>query len=378
MPKTTQTKRSTAQKTKSPAAKKSSPANGAGAAQASRKSGAGGGRALAGNKLRLLGIAGAAAVLLGLGALLLVWTVVLGAPGDGERSVEFEVPSGVGAFRVARDLEDQGIISSPDGFRMYLRLTGKSQAIKVGVYELNDGMSAGQVADILTEGRVQLTGLTIPEGWTNRQIGDYLAEKGYVPDRAAFLKIASDAETLKKWGIPDRSTEGYLFPETYMVARGSSAEVIHEAMLKNFFRVLEEVAGSKEITPEIRSRIVLASMVEREAVRAEERPMMAQVFLNRLDQNMRLESCATIQYLFDRPKPRIFERDLEIESPYNTYRNPGLPPGPISNPGRAAIEAAFEPKAGDYLFFVLKPDGSHHFSRTYGEHLRAKKKFIDS
>lgn len=332
----------------------------------------------ASGKLRLLIIAGVAGILVALGGSLLVWTVILGAPGDGENSVEFEVPSGVGAFRVARELETQGLIRDPDSFRLYLRLTGKSQAIKVGIYELNDGMSASEVGSMLTEGRVQLMGLTIPEGWTNRQIGDYLAGKGFVPDRASFLKIASNPETLKKWGIPDRTTEGYLFPETYMVARGASAEVIHEAMLKNFFKVLNEVSGSREVTPEIRSRIVLASMVEREAVRPEERPMMAQVFLNRLDQNMRLESCATIQYLFDRPKPRIYDRDLQIESPYNTYRNAGLPPGPISNPGRAAIEAAFEPKAGDYIFFVLKPDGSHHFSQTYGEHLRAKKKFIDS
>jgi UPF0755 protein len=374
MPKTTQNKRSPVQKSKPSAA--DGRGKGGKKTTAARSAASPGGGLSRG--LRLLIIGGGAGLLVTLGAVLLVLSAVLGAPGDGATAVEFEVPPGVGAFRVARELEGQGLIRDPDAFRLYLRLSGKSQAIKVGVYELNDGMSAAQVASILTEGRVQLTGLTIPEGWTNRQIGDYLAEKAYVPDRAAFLKIASDAETLKKWGIPDRSTEGYLFPETYMVARGSSAEVIHEAMLKNFFKVLEDVSGSREITPQVRSRIVLASMVEREAVRPEERPMMAQVFLNRLDQNMRLESCATIQYLFDRPKPRIFERDLEIESPYNTYRNPGLPPGPISNPGRAALEAAFEPKAGDYLFFVLKPDGSHHFSRTYGEHLRAKKKFIDS
>lgn len=375
MSKTTQKKQprtaKPASRTKSPAAGKTRAGSAAKASSNSVLSGKS-------SRLRLLAMAGGAGVLVAVGAVLLVWNSMLGAPGDGETKVEFEVPSGVGAFRVARELETQGLIRSPDGFRAYLRLTGQSQSIKVGLYELNDGMSAGEIADILTEGRVQLTGLTIPEGWTNRQIGDYLAEKGYVPNRAAFLKVASDPETLKKWGIPDRSTEGYLFPETYMVARGSSVEVIHEAMLKNFFNVLEEVSGSREITPEQRRRIVLASMVEREAVKPEERPMMAQVFLNRLDQNMRLESCATIQYLFDRPKPRIYERDLQIESPYNTYRNAGLPPGPISNPGRAAIEAAFEPKAGDYLFFVLKPDGSHHFSRTYGEHLRAKKVFIDS
>lgn len=105
--------------------------------------------------------------------------------------------------------------------------------------------------------------------------------------------------------------------------------------------------------------------------------MMARVFLNRLDKRMRLESCATIQYLFDKPRPKIYDRDLQIKSPYNTYRNDGLPPGPISNPGKAALKAALAPVDNDYLYFLLKPDGSHYFSQTYGEHLRAKKKYID-
>lgn len=343
-----------------------------------RPSPAGGKNSAPASKRNRLVLGGLALALLAVGVALLVITMALGAAGDGTNTVEFEVPAGVGAQRVARELAEQKLIRDPDTFRLYLRVRGRSQQIKVGVYNLNDGMSISEIADTLTEGKVQLIGLTIPEGWTNRQIGDYLTDKGYVPNRETFLKIASDPEVLKKWGIPDQTTEGYLFPETYMVARGSSPEVIHEAMLKNFFKVLEEVGGTREVTPAIRTKIVLASMVEREAVRPEERPMMAQVFLNRLEQNMRLESCATIQYLFDRPRPKIYERDLQIESPYNTYRNAGLPPGPISNPGRAAIEAAFRPQAGDYLFFVLKPDGSHHFSKTYGEHLNAKKKFIDS
>ena len=352
---------------KSPARKKTAAAG---------KSAAPGKSAKPGRLPVLIGLA-AAAMFLGLGVLALVSATMLGAPGDGERIVEFEVPRGVGAFRVARDLEDQSLIRSADSFRMYLRLTGASQDIKVGLYELNDGMSAGEIAEVLTEGKVQLKGVTIPEGWTNRQIGDYLTEQGYVQSREEFLTLSRDPAILAKYGIPDPSTEGYLFPETYMVARGSDVRVIHEAMLKKFFDVLEEVSGTREVNAQIRERIVLASIVEREAVRPEERPMMAQVFLNRLEQNMRLESCATIQYLFDRPKKKIYERDLEIQSPYNTYRNAGLPPGPISNPGRAAIEAAFQPRAGEYLFFVLKPDGSHHFSKTYNEHLQAKKKFID-
>ena len=105
--------------------------------------------------------------------------------------------------------------------------------------------------------------------------------------------------------------------------------------------------------------------------------MMARVFLNRLDKNMRLESCATVQYLLDKPRAKLYERDLQIQSPYNTYRNGGLPPGPVSNPGKAALEAAFQPVENDYLYFVLKPDGSHYFSQSYREHLNAKHKYLD-
>lgn len=319
-----------------------------------------------------------AVLLIGGGGALLAFALPGAAPGDGSRTLTYEVRPGVGAYTVAKELHEEGLIASADWFRMWLRITGQSGAIKVGAYKLNDGMSAQTVASILTEGRVKLTAITIPEGWNHRQIGDYLTEKGFVENREEWLRIASDAEVRRKFGIPDPTTEGYLFPDTYMVAQGTSAERIHEIMIEHFFEILEEVAGTREVTPDIRKRILLASIVEREAVRPDERPLMAQVFLNRLERNMRLESCATIQYLFDKPKSRLFEKDLQIPSPYNTYRNAGLPPGPISNPGRAAIEAAFEPRDSDFLFFVLKPDGSHHFSATYAEHLNAKKKYIDS
>lgn len=313
------------------------------------------------------------------GAILLKFASPGRPAGDGSVQIDFEVPAGAGAQTVGRELENAGLIRSAPYFRTMLRLTGRSQDIKVGIYELNDGMSGDEIADILTEGRVRLTALTIPEGWTNRQIGDYFAEKGFVRDRAEFLEIASDAAVRQKYNIPEQTTEGYLFPETYKVPDGYPAAKIQEVMIRRFYSVLDEIKGDQEFSPEeLRKRIVLASIVEREAVKPEERPMMARVFLNRLDESMRLESCATVQYLFDKPRPRLFERDLKIESPYNTYLHKGLPPGPISNPGRAALEAAFDPVDNDYLFFVLKPDGSHHFSRTYQEHLNAKRRYIDS
>ncbi|MBX7058915.1 MAG: endolytic transglycosylase MltG [Leptospirales bacterium] len=325
-------------------------------------------------KMLILALAVGGALLLG-GFALVQWRGA--AAGDGTHRVEFEVAAGAGALSVSRALKDQGLVRDADWFRTYLRLRGLSGKLKTGVYELNDGMSVGQIAAILSEGRVRLIALTIPEGWNNRQIGDYLAEKGFVRDRAEFLRIASDPDTLRRYGISDASTEGYLFPETYMAPPGYPAAKLQELMLKRYQQVLKEVVGDRQYSPvELRERVILASIVEREAVRPEERPMMSQVFLNRLHKRMRLESCATIQYLLDRPRAKLYDKDLQIVSPYNTYRNAGLPPGPISNPGRAAIEAAFAPAQSEFLYFVLKPDGSHHFSATYSEHLEAKRRYL--
>lgn len=325
-------------------------------------------------KIAALAIAGGCCVLL----LAFAFVQMRGsAVGDGETKTEFEVPAGAGAFSVAKRLESEGLVRDGEWFRTYLRLRGLSGELKVGVYELHNGMSVGEIATVLTEGRVRLIALTIPEGWNNRQIGDYLAEKGFVRDRADFLAAARDPDLLRRYNISDSTTEGYLFPETYMVPPNYPVKKILEMMLKRFQQVLADIADGREYSPaELRRRIVLASIVEREAVRPEERPLMSQVFLNRLEKRMRLESCATVQYLLDRPRARLYEKDLQIVSPYNTYRNAGLPPGPISNPGRAALEAAFSPQPSEFLYFVLKPDGSHHFSATYSEHLDAKRRYL--
>lgn len=325
-----------------------------------------------------LATAGAGALALGL---LLFWVAVSvpgAAPGDGSHAVSFEVPKGSGAFTVARELKAEGLIASEDYFKTYLRLTGQAGSLKVGTYRLNDGMSVQEIAEILTEGRVELAQITIPEGWNNRQIGDYLTRRGYVDSREAWLELTQDPAVLARYEIRESSTEGYLFPDTYHIPESFPAAEIQELMLERFFEVLDSVTDrSRHSAEEIRRRVILASIVEREAVRAEERPMMSQVFLNRLDKGMRLESCATIQYLLPEPRSRLYERHLQIASPYNTYRNSGLPPGPISNPGRAALHAAFHPRENEFLFFVLTPDGSHHFSKTYDEHLQAKRRYID-
>ena len=298
-------------------------------------------------------------------------------PGDGKRKTLFEVSRGQGSVAVVRNLTNEKLIRSARYFNMLLRLTGRSGKIKAGTYELNDGMSAGEIADVLTLGRVRMINVRVPEGWNNKQIANALVRKGLVKTPEEFLDIAKDPAELSKFGLVGATSEGYLFPDTYSVPFGFPPRKMHELMIKRFFLQLKKAGAPDGISrQDLHQRVILASIVEREAVRASERPVMAQVFLNRLEKGMKLESCATVQYLLKKPRERLLFRDLEIQSPYNTYINKGFPPGPISNPGLAALKAAFQPKESPYLFFVLKPDRSHHFSMTYSEHLAAKKRFL--
>ena len=298
--------------------------------------------------------------------------------GKGKQRLELAVSNGMSAAQVARTLEKHKLISSALFFRIYLRLGGNSQSIQAGRYNLHDGMWMSGIARSLVSGKVILQAITIPEGWHHRQLGDYLSSKGLVKNRQEFIKISRDPKLLKEYKILDASTEGYLYPETYMLPDNYSGVELHRLMLDKFFQVLKELGSAAYSPRELRHRVILASIVEREARHPRERPVIARVFLNRLKKQMKLESCATVQYLFERSKPKLYLRDLARPSPYNTYIHYGMPPGPISNPGRAALEAAFLPHHNNYLYFVVKPDGSHHFSERYSEHLRAKKKYIDS
>jgi len=301
-----------------------------------------------------------------------------GAVGDGQNNYELIIDTGEPSSAVVKELSTAGMIKSSVYFNYLIKLTRSGNKIKQGVYDINDGMSSRKILDLIISGKVKLITFTVPEGYNNRQIGDVLASKKLTPSREAFLVSASNKAVLDKFKIPAQTTEGYLFPETYSVPLNYPTERIVEMMIKRFYQKLESIQESKGISPkDLHAKVVLASIVEREAVRKEERPMMAGVFLTRIEKNINLESCATIQYLFDKPKKRLFETDLKIVSPYNTYMNSGWPPGPISNPGLPALVAAFKPEKSDKLFFLLKPDGSHSFSATFKEHLEAKKKYID-
>lgn len=301
-----------------------------------------------------------------------------GSVGNGKFEYELTVNSGDHANKIALELEKNKLIKSSNYFMMYLRYTGQTNKLQQGIYTLNDGMSMKEIIQALSKGKVKMTSFTIPEGYHNRQIADLLVEKKIIGTKEEFMKAASSPEILSKYKIPGNTSEGYLFPETYTIPTTYKVDRIIDMMIRRFFENLKKIEKAKEVTPEeLHKKVIMASIVEREAKKPEERPKMAGVFFKRLKDGIPFESCATVQYLFERPKKRLLERDLLQKSPYNTYLNKGYPPGAISNPGLAAIKSAFEPEETEYLFFLRKPDGSHYFSKTFREHAGAKKKYID-
>jgi UPF0755 protein len=296
--------------------------------------------------------------------------------GDGKRKVDFIISAGSGGILISQKLFQEKLISSPFGFRILLFIKGKRKEIKKGIFELNNSMKPGQIIDEITDGRTKVLKITVPEGFNNRQIADLFKAKGFFESREEFLQYASELELLKKYNIPAKNAEGYLYPETYFIPAGYSKKKILDLMVNTFF---QKTSGLMDFNLEAGERhklLILASVVEREAKVKKERPIIAGVFLNRLKTNYPLESCATVQYLFEKPKKRLLFKHLKIQSPYNTYLRKGLPPGPISNPGLLSIEATLNPARNDFKYFVLLDDGKHKFSRTYAEHLIARKKYL--
>lgn len=317
-------------------------------------------------------------ILLGVGGVFLLDSIKGGAPGDGATKYELVISSGDSSTKVTKELAANGMIKSTGYFAYLLKVTGNTNRIKQGVYLVNNGMDSRKIMDVLVEGKVKMISFTIPEGYNNRQIGDLLTKKNIVKSREEFLTAAANTDILKKYKIPAKTSEGYLFPETYTIPYNYPVDKVVDMMLKRFFLNLQKIEKAKDINPEdLHQKVILASIVEREAKKKEERPLMAGVFIKRLKKNIALESCATVQYLFDKPKKRLFEKDLLIPSDYNTYLHRGYPPGPISSPGMPALLAAFNPEETDNLFFLLKPDGYHYFSKDHREHTKAKKKYID-
>ncbi|WP_338832893.1 Endolytic murein transglycosylase [Moorella humiferrea] len=293
----------------------------------------------------------------------------------GAPALEVYVAPGATSAVVAAELAGKGIIKSPWAFRLLTSITGLDRKIKPGYYLISPGLSLREILDLLAAGKVEEIEFTVPEGYTVRQIDAMLQQKG-LTEEEEFLQAAVRHYPFDF--LPDdvsgpERLEGFLFPDTYRVAKGTPPEEIIMMMLRRFQEVYQEISREKDpgLNLDTKQIVILASIVEKEARVDSERPLIAGVYVNRLNKGMRLEADPTIQYLLPEPKPVLTYKDLEIESPYNTYRVNGLPPGPIANPGRASLLAALRPAKTDYLYFVAKPDGTHYFSRTLDEHNQA-------
>lgn len=281
------------------------------------------------------------------------------------------VREGMSLNEAADELERKGLITDDTLFILWAKLMGYSRKIKAGEYRLSSGMAPIRILEILTRGIIITHPVTIPEGFSRVQIAELLDRKELV-DRERFLSVTDQPLFLKKYMISGPSLEGYLYPDTYQFGRGLSADSVIDTMIRRFRKLIEPFNRAIEESGMTLEQVVtLASIVEKETGRAEERPVIASVFLNRIKKGMRLESDPTVIYGLKGFNGNLTREDLSRPTPYNTYVIRGLPPGPIANPGLEAIKAVLYPARTDYLYFVSKNDGSHHFSRTLKEHNRA-------
>jgi UPF0755 protein len=305
-----------------------------------------------------------------------VLAVLLAGCGSGDGSgdpVRFTVPRGSGMSAVADTLDGRGVIGSPGVFKAYARMKGAAAKLQPGVYEVRPGASFDVILRKLTTGDVVKTRLVIPEGWELRRIAPRLAQTTGLPADSVLSRLMDPAQA-EKYGVPGPTLEGYLYPATYVFPMGARLDVILRELTGQYKRAwtAEMRQQAQALGMNEREVVTLASIVEKEAKVWSERPTIARVYHNRLKRNMRLEADPTVQYALGEHQRRLLRRHIQetADDPYNTYRNRGLPPGPIASPSRGAIQATLQPAEHDFLFFVARANGTHVFTRTYAEHLR--------
>ena len=293
------------------------------------------------------------------------------------------IEDGDGARSIAEELQDAGVIQSARLFRVLVAFMGIENELQAGSYEFDKGMSTLSVINRIHTGVTAPVMVTIPEGLRAEEIGDLLEKEGVV-SKSGFLSALKEdyGKPFLPEGAGERNLQGYLFPATYGFSRATSGHQAVEQMLDAFEeQVVTEVQPQLETTGLTLDQVItLGSIVEREAVKPEERPLIASVYLNRMKVNIALQADPTVQFAVANDpqsvsqygywKKELTLSDLEIDSPYNTYKNGGLPPGPIASPGLDSINAVLRPARTNYLFFVAKDDGSHVFAETLEEHLR--------
>ncbi len=283
------------------------------------------------------------------------------------------IPKGATMQEVMKLLDEKKCRFNTKYFSTAMRITGKDRKIKFGRYNFKGINTIGDLMRLITTESGERIKLTIIEGWTIEQIAEEIEEKLQI-NKVKFIQLCMDFNFIHSIGINGPSLEGFLFPDTYIMLKNYTEEDIIRIMVNqfnyNYDRYIKDVA--KKIKFSKLEISTLASIIQGEAMVQDEMPTISSVYHNRLDKKMYLQADPTIQYILPGKNRRLYNKDLEIESAYNTYKYKGLPPGPINNPGLAALKAAVEPETTDYLFFVADGSGKHIFSRTNSEHNKAK------
>jgi len=277
---------------------------------------------------------------------------------------------------IASQLEEAGIIGDSLRFKLFARFKGYDKRIKAGEYRLSAALSPKQVLEIMVSGKVALYKITIPEGYNLVQIAGIVSKMG-LAEASVFIQSATDPAIVKALGVEADSLEGYLFPDTYHFPKGLPLDEIMDTMVNRFLEIFstEWQERARQMDMNVHQVVTLASIIEKETGAAFERPLISSVFHNRLAKGMRLSSDPTVIYGIEDFNGNLTRKHLKTKTPYNTYLNKGLPPGPIANPGLASLEAALYPAETDYLYFVSKKDSTHQFSTTFKEHDRAVRKY---
>lgn len=299
------------------------------------------------------------------------------APGSGKVQKLVELPEGSSLKKIAFSLKRDGLVSNATLFNLYARMKGAGSRLKAGTYQFHDGMPPPELLRKLVDGDVYVRRFTVPEGYSIYQVAELLEQQGYF-NKSAFLLQCFDRGLLKELNIDGRSVEGYLFPSTYDVSPKMDEAGLIRKMVEQFRKVYDErFAGRVRATGKTRRHVLtMASIIEKEAVVPWERPVISSVFHNRLTKKMPLQSDPTAIYGVRAFGGKVTKQDLDNDSPYNTYRINGLPPGPIGNPSVSSIEAAINPARTAYLFFVAKKDGTHYFTSTLDEHNRGVRRYL--
>ena len=288
----------------------------------------------------------------------------------------FEIQPGENFDHLSARLQSRGLINDTDRFKMLARLKGADKKLKAGEYRLTAVMTPVQLLDTLVEGKVFLYALTVPEGFTLHQIAREL-DRTQLTNAAEFERLATDPQTAGAFGLAGKTLEGYLFPDTYYFPKAVAPQTVITKMVAHFKQQFSEewYQRAEQLGMSLHEVVTLASIIEKETGEPSERRLISSVFHNRLKKKMRLASDPTVIYGIKDFDGNLTRKHLTTRTDYNTYIIKGLPPGPIANPGRLALEAALYPEKTDYLYFVSKRDGTHYFSTNFKEHNRAVRKY---